>query len=824
MALNGDLLYLSAGDGLHIFDVAEPSRAQEIGKTPDAKTFAYLKRRGRRLFRLLSQTDAEAFSTLAAAFFEAISKRPNLDWETQWIAADLVAAEHPDWFQSSHGRGAYLPKGESFVLHRRVERAPAAWDEFPEKLRPLLDTSTAPVAHLARQVLAPNEPLSPPQIESYVSSRWPNLRVLGARAARLAPGELSSRAVAGALFASNARQRRELLERVETSPALATELANFLGDSIPLERNRVGRRVSTGALTRRGREIALLLAARFDLSDPQFRADGALPALRALLSAGEAPLRALGTQFCRRLSADLVLDLIPLALGAPAVAEALLESAARADFDKDQIDKAVRASAPAARALAWRLIEASQTASATLNGVWMSLLRGLAHNYEWSARRISWRISEPLQSALGDANARVCLVRGALDAREVRPRWNPSFAGADATSYYANAGVPGEVFGAYALFLPAETVASTIATLSDAKWDEWKAPFVAAITPFPPVTAEFWKAVQSYLSAQKSNAETLRARTFNDPAIAATFAGAAGQLPPELLLQLIGSVPEIVWQSWRASLLGVLQTDAARRQAFWEAARVSGFDNALLRARLVEDAEFSATFGLLETDVLQFDDPALESLLLRWLGARELDAATQIEAAIHPLPAVRALGLAALVERGLSVPVALRLLESDLRDAMETAKNWFESREQNIANLALALCDSPRLRVREYGREFVSARLDALLSDGLLEKLEENPNADAQSFVARLLLERETAPQPTEFDRAVLRSRNRARRAKSLVQQRRAQNEPLPDDATLLELARGKTPRDAEWALQQLARRALETSIEGVEVGGVGAI
>jgi hypothetical protein len=75
------------------------------------------------------------------------------------------------------------------------------------------------------------------------------------------------------------------------------------------------------------------------------------------------------------------------------------------------------------------------------------------------------------------------------------------------------------------------------------------------------------------------------------------------------------------------------------------------------------------------------------------------------------------------------------------------------------------------------------------------------------------------ATQP--FDRAVLRSRGRARRAKDFVQQRHQEQSgtALLDTATLLELARGRTKRDADWALRQLAQRALSgEKIEGVEI------
>ena len=776
LALAGDTLYIGTRDGLRLFDISDAQNVQEIGKSPDPKTFAYMKRRGRRLLRELSKSDADGFTILASAFFAAIADKPNLNWDNNWIAADLLAAGHPNWYQASHGRGAYLHKPQALVIKRRVERAPDAWNAHSERLSSLINESvTAPVVHLARAAGAATAPLLPAQIESYVSSDWPNLRVIGARAALSTDAKsLSPRALAGAVAALAPGKRRQLLDRAELSPQIASELASFLGASLPVERDKFGRRQTVQSLTRRGREIALLLAARFDLSNPEFRADGALPALRALLNSSEAPLKSLGAQFCRRLSAAQVLPLIPFAVGNVAVTEALIESASRADFDKEQIDKAVRASTREARVVAWQLVAASRTKGATLGAVWLSLLRGLTQSYDWNARSttITWRISDALQSALSYADARACLVRGELDWREVRPRWNSEFAGSAPGAYYTNAGVPGEVFGAYALFLPAETVVETIASLTDARWNDWKTGFVAAIAPHPAIGAQFWGAVQQYLSADKPGAAQLRARTFDDPAIAATFAGAAGQLAPELLLSLIASVPESVWLLWRDALLRVLKTDDARRGAFWEAARSQGFAGGTLRARLIDDAEFAATFGMLQSDVTQFDDPALESLITLWLQARELNAETLIEAAIHPLPAVRAIGLNGLLARGLNVPIALRLLESDLRDAMDAAKIWFESREENIADLALALCDSPRLRVRAYGREFVSARLDDLLGDGLLAKLEENPNAEMQGFVASLLLEREALTAPLEFDRAVLRGHNRARRAKTLVQTR----------------------------------------------------
>ena len=88
-----------------------------------------------------------------------------------------------------------------------------------------------------------------------------------------------------------------------------------------------------------------------------------------------------------------------------------------------------------------------------------------------------------------------------------------------------------------------------------------------------------------------------------------------------------------------------------------------------------------------------------------------------------------------------------------------------------------------------------------------------------QAFAAVLAGE---LPAP-DFDRTVLRTRHKARRAKEQVKQRQERAAPHAqvDLATLLALARGTgTPRDAEWALSQLAKRALAgEKIDGLEIG-----
>ena len=93
-----------------------------------------------------------------------------------------------------------------------------------------------------------------------------------------------------------------------------------------------------------------------------------------------------------------------------------------------------------------------------------------------------------------------------------------------------------------------------------------------------------------------------------------------------------------------------------------------------------------------------------------------------------------------------------------------------------------------------------------------------------ESFLAaRLLKTGERFAQSPTFDRQVLRSRNQGRAAKELVK-RRLDTETSQDVPLLLELARGRSSRDAEWALGQLARLAVAgVQIEGIEVLGIGS-
>jgi hypothetical protein len=808
MAAHGDLLFFSDQHGLKILTIDDPARPQPAGQRPSNKTFAYLKRRSRRFLRTLASADETAFATLSSAFLmETGNGRDSLDLKSQWTSAELIFGGGARWHQSSHGRGAYVKDAQKFVAKTREERAPGAWDAHLDTARALWNHPHLPwqTQEMALKILrAHGEPVSAPtdaQLTRFLWSESPALLNYAAREARKRLNDLDALALAPLLWIENAAGRREILAIVEQNSSLKTEIATHLATLL-------GQNAQTG-LSRRGREIALLLAARFDLSDLNFGADGAFPALLALLGSAEAPLRALGLGFCRRLSAQFALEALRILPQIPAVNRevfigALCESASRGAFDAPAIDKIVRHAEASVREAAWRLIEASATPNETLRAVWTKLFAGLRRESVYSGERYRsrylgerWVEPAPLQSAINSPSALATLARCELSSQDVVPKWNAQLYLLPQNSISA------ALWGAYSLILPAPVVIEVV--LGAPAWNEsWRQSWIAANAPQPAKLAAFWNAVQAYLNSNNPEnlKQILRERTFEQTDVAATFGGAASQLSPALLMSLIGAIPDHLWNQWRASLLHSLQSDAVTREAFWNAARQSSaLDGGFLRARPADDAEFAATFGLLETDALEADNPAFAPLLLAWLRAREnsLSREEWIEAAIHPLPEVRDFAIAQLEIIGLDVPGALRLLESRLVPSIALGRKWFENRGENELELALALADSPQLSVRAFGREFIAARLESLVENGLFAYLQDNPNAEMQAFIAAQLKDKPELAAPA-FDRAVLRGRYRARHAKNLIQARRSTSAPLPDDRTLLEIARGRTPRDSDWA------------------------
>jgi len=332
------------------------------------------------------------------------------------------------------------------------------------------------------------------------------------------------------------------------------------------------------------------------------------------------------------------------------------------------------------------------------------------------------------------------------------------------------------------------------------------------------------------------SSQTIADRLRDRPFLAAllspqTFAAILPTVPETVALSLIAAVPDDRWPDFRPFLQRYLRADLGLA-AFWNAvpSALASDDEGRLERRLLEDTEIADTLvGADDPGLLSIREPAFNAVLGRWVRAREAlfpaNSPLLLQAATHVLPDVRAWALGRVRALGLDLPFALRLLESSLPEPMELGGAFFTSLPPGDAGervYALALCDSPLAPVRALGRAFVTARWGTLPQEDLLRALFENSHPDMQAFVAGLLSHSPARPAGTpQFDGEVLRTRHTARRAKEQVKARQS-TEPTVDVPTLLALARSRTPRDSEWALGQLAKRALAgQEIEGFTVTGV---
>ncbi|MDX1935341.1 MAG: hypothetical protein SFU56_22305 [Capsulimonadales bacterium] len=335
--------------------------------------------------------------------------------------------------------------------------------------------------------------------------------------------------------------------------------------------------------------------------------------------------------------------------------------------------------------------------------------------------------------------------------------------------------------------------------------------------------------------SQAEIGESLRTRPFLMALLTAeTFEHIVESAAPESLFTLTAAMEDEVWARlgdvWRVRL-----ERGEGLEGFW-----LGLDAALrsdatgrIAARLAGDPRFIRTIARIGRErteaLLAAREPAMDEPLSRFvealIGEFPRDSGTLLITATHLLPGVRAIGLRRVKEVGMSLPFALRLMESGLPESVAEGEAFFAAipgHGPQALEAALALCDSPVRSVRRYGRAYVTERRAELPTNDLLTALVENPDAETQHFVVGMIAETPVTDGLERFEREVLRRRNAARKAKEAIKSRPELAEAT-DVETLLELARGVgTPRDAEWALTQLARRALAGErIPGFAIEGV---
>ncbi len=315
-----------------------------------------------------------------------------------------------------------------------------------------------------------------------------------------------------------------------------------------------------------------------------------------------------------------------------------------------------------------------------------------------------------------------------------------------------------------------------------------------------------------------------------------TFALLLRSLPTAQAVKLATTLPPELWESLRQRFAAELVADGRMGSVWHEIlATLPNDTTGQLRARFLLDPILSPTFqDAADESFLKTSEPAFAPLLVNWLERHpELfgkGSPLLLTAAMSKMLEVRNWALRHLETVGVTTPFALRLLESGLPESIAAGKTYFEAvpaGDTHQMEYVLAICDSPDKTVQKYGREYLQKRRAQLPLADLTRQLAEHPDPTIQELVAATLLqEAGLAVDTSEFDSVVLRSRNRGRRVKELVKQRVGQ-QPAPnlDKAVLLEMARSRTGRDAEWAMQQLVRLALAgETVEGLEILGAGGI
>jgi hypothetical protein len=213
------------------------------------------------------------------------------------------------------------------------------------------------------------------------------------------------------------------------------------------------------------------------------------------------------------------------------------------------------------------------------------------------------------------------------------------------------------------------------------------------------------------------------------------------------------------------------------------------------------------------------------------------DRGFSVACATSPHPELQQLVIARLESRRLVESIYVSLAESGMPAAVVAAERYVASIKDRSAltRAVITLCDSGASSTRAIGLRFVERQRDRLDLNALLVALAEHTSPDITFVVANfaasgIAVKRDALAQ---FDNRVLRTRRTGRKAKELVKRRLGAlvpnaavsigaNQPVDDRRiqALLDMARGSSLRDRDWALQQLARFALDGhAIPQVQVG-----
>jgi len=238
-----------------------------------------------------------------------------------------------------------------------------------------------------------------------------------------------------------------------------------------------------------------------------------------------------------------------------------------------------------------------------------------------------------------------------------------------------------------------------------------------------------------------------------------------------------------------------------------------------LRRRLMQIPAFAAalTTDVKADQIVKLDETRLELLegaLREYPSRLRTDAGLLLAVATSRSRAIRSVAMDGLGQNPLMPEIWLGLIESGLPECVDEGVLHLRSIDDlvTVKNAYLALLDSPLSWVRSFGMSTLSGESAPVGWRDLLPELTEHRDPIIWSQVAARADDSPSSSERKLFNELVLNTRRRGRTAKLLVQDHlhaegtEASDQPSLD--VLLSLTGSPSPRDREWAIEQLTARA----------------
>jgi hypothetical protein len=245
----------------------------------------------------------------------------------------------------------------------------------------------------------------------------------------------------------------------------------------------------------------------------------------------------------------------------------------------------------------------------------------------------------------------------------------------------------------------------------------------------------------------------------------------------------------------------------------------------LISERFFQNPSVQASvFNLLVPEQLNQISEHQANVFSLWLSYSQekftLNSELLFKACTSPDERIHSKALKHATRIGLDLNFSLALVESKFPISILEGEKFFRSLKSESKDLdvsILSLCDSSQESVQLLGLELLERHKKALNFSKLLLQLSENRHQAVRKYVAeKANLVKDILPDISEFDLAILRSRNTGRKVKEMVKHRLKSDTVKPKHSDTLyqtafaELAAGLVSNDKEWAIQQLTELELK--------------